>query len=183
MSRGICVPATVVVTSTSSTRNGRRFSQVDLHRSLVATGAKITCIGVQSSAYLRVTMRRGICVPATVVVTSTSRTRNGRRFSQVDLHGPLVATGAIITCIGVQSLAYLSVTMRRGICVPATVVVTSTSSTRNGRRFSQVDLHGPLVATGAIITSGEILVFSRIQEHPLKFCNESIGLVTHIVTA
>lgn len=32
-----------------------------------------------------------------------------------------------------------------------------------------MDLHGPLVATGDMITSGEILEFSMMQEQPLKF--------------
>jgi len=43
--------------------------------------------------------------------------------------------------------------MSIGICVPATQNVINTSSMRNGRRFLHVDLHGPLVAMGDMITS------------------------------
>ena len=73
-----------------------------------------------------------------------------------------------ITKGGCTSATYLSVTMRIGICVPATQNVMNTRSIRNGSRVWHVDLHGPLVAIGDIITSDDMWEL-RIQEHPVKF--------------
>lgn len=44
----------------------------------------------------------------------------------------------------------------------------NTSSIRNGRRFWHVDLHGPLVAMGDMMTS-EVAWSPRIQEQAVKF--------------
>ena len=67
-----------------------------------------------------------------------------------------------------MSLLYLSVTISIGICVPATQNVINTNNMRNGSKVWHVDLHGPLVAIGDIITSDDMWL-PRIQEQPVKF--------------
>lgn len=49
----------------------------------------------------------------------------------------------------------------------------NTRSIRNGNRFWHVDLQGPLVAIGDMITS-EVTWSPKIQEQAVKFCKIKI---------